>query len=98
MFLAQSIQNFQQQQQQQQSLLYNNNFTKNSMLNIVSEENKSTPAPSVPTQNIENLLMKGLSDTEMVAIMMPDVKISTPGLQQIKIKAKKVQRGQKGSK
>ncbi len=36
----------------------------------------------------EKNLLKGLTDPEMVAIMIGDVKVSTPGLQ-------KVQRGQK---
>ena len=45
----------------------------------------------------EKQLMKGLTDPELVAIMIGDVKISTPGLQQMK-RTKKLQRGQKKPK
>jgi hypothetical protein len=45
-------------------------------------------------QAAEKSLMKALTDPEMVAIMIGDVKLSTPGLQQIKTS----QRGQKKAK
>jgi hypothetical protein len=45
----------------------------------------------------EKQLMKGLTDPELVAIMIGDVKISTPGLQAMK-RTKKLQRGQKKPK
>ena len=49
------------------------------------------------SNDTEKILMKGLTDPEMVAIMIGDVKISTPGLQQMK-RTKKLQRGQKKPK
>lgn len=110
-FLAQSIQNFNNSGgsgsgSQHQSLTHYGLLNASSAATAAAgAHNNSQLTASVSnhnhefkTQNIENMLLKGLTDTEMVAIMMPEVKISTPGLQQLKTKAKKVQRGQKASK
>lgn len=43
----------------------------------------------------EKYLIKGLTDPEMVAIMIGDVKLSTPGLQVVKQQASRKQRGAK---
>jgi len=45
----------------------------------------------------EKYLMKGLTDPEMVAVMIGDVKLSTPGLQVVKQQANQ-HRKQRGAK
>jgi hypothetical protein len=51
-------------------------------------------SPNVQTP-LEKMLLKGVQDTEAVAVLVSDVRLSVPGLQQVKQKTKKLQRGQK---